>query len=329
MSNIKGRNVKSSKSAYYEGVLYRNYFQLEKITGLGSYRIRAILDKYDKNDLPDITEEVKRVLANEHKWTVFGKTYPSLWQVCENFGLRKDSITMYQNYRNDKDTELTNEMVEETIHILLQREPLLYNGVEYGNLTALASALNLDVTLISARIFRGSSLEEAIESPFRKIRGTEIVVEGKTYDSIREACNAYGFSRRVDISIKKQVGIQNAGEGLSCLIEFIKMKGIDYPKDMISNIPAVYYNGEYFPKLKDFYTFIGTDLIEVKHEVHLTRKRLLTKKEVINNMPTRLHLRKNERLYPNVNFDIEKNWFFFLEEFIEYAKSKGYEKEKA
>lgn len=70
-----------------------------------------------------------------------------------------------------------------------------YNGTKYPNLKEFCRECNLDYKLISGRVFRGWSLEDAINKPrMYNNKAKEFSYNGKKYSSISSFCKEYGLN---------------------------------------------------------------------------------------------------------------------------------------
>lgn len=102
-----------------------------------------------------------------------------------------------------------------------------YKGVEYTSIKALCEKYKVSYAMVSQRLKKGMSIEEAIETPLKKHRnGIPVMYKGKQYQSIRSLAKKKNIPYHVvQMRVKKGMNIEKAidtpvGELMGNTIEF-------------------------------------------------------------------------------------------------------------
>lgn len=108
-----------------------------------------------------------------------------------------------------------------------------YKGVEYSSIKSLCETYKISYAMVSQRLKKGLSVEEAINTPLKEHRnGIPVMYKGKKYPSIRNLANSKNIPYHVvQMRVKKGMDIETAvdtpvGELMGNEIEF---KGKIYP----------------------------------------------------------------------------------------------------
>jgi signal recognition particle subunit SEC65 len=148
--------------------------------------------------------------------SVNGVTYPSISQAAKAHGL--DPELVGGRLRKGKSTEEAfskESLVGSTTSS--QAKEITVKGVTYPSIKAAVDELGLDYNLVSGRLFKGKSIEEAFSRAPLRGNGIEIVIDGTTYKSIKKASEAYGLDyKTVHYRLKNGVPIETIfGKGSS------------------------------------------------------------------------------------------------------------------
>ena len=189
----------------------------------------------------------------------------------------------------------------------MKGKKITYKGVEYSSIKALCEKYKISYAMVSQRLKKGLSIEEAIETPLKKHRnGITVVYKGKEYQSIRSLANKKNIPYHVvQMRVKKGMSIEDAidtpvGELMGNKVEFkgkvyssfsklckaynisssiaisrINMgwsleKTLTTPIRKTKNkfIPELDYNGIHYNSLKELCDNIGADYQNTLNRLH-------------------------------------------------------------
>lgn len=196
--------------------------------------------------------------VQKYSISVFGKEFKNKRALCEYYGINFNSLNA-QLYLYKKE-------LEEAIKYLLDKEPLIFEGVIYKSITELAFSKGISPSIVHTRISRGKSLYEALSSDF-SIKGKPdvYVYKGKMYQGSRDLFESHGISKYMFYYIRKTALLEkqlSPVEVLELYETFLSQYKGNRPT-MLRTIPFVIYNDTWFPTLKDFCMHVGIEITAI------------------------------------------------------------------
>lgn len=253
-------------------------------------------------DTGDTLEEAVDKGSNVHNVTVAGKEYRSLLQVADAYGIDGGVLTMRvrtgmtledalelggsaytvtlygKSHKNRADLAdyygidtgklesrlyKRGESLEDAVHSLLTTEPLKFKGKEYPTLARLCNEYGVSAYVVTKRLKRGWSMEDAILRPIeQRASVAEYAYRGETYGTRRELADDYGLTVGYIDGVSKKLGVTYI-EALDRLVTFLDQYGGNRPTQ-ISKTPFIIYNDEWFSTLKELCDYVGVTHSAVK-----------------------------------------------------------------
>lgn len=184
---------------------------------------------------------------------VFGKEFKNLRYVAEHFGVDYS----YLVYGLELKVPVENRILQ-----ALRTEPLIFRKKKYKNLTTLCNEYFVDLHLVFGRLKRGWTMEEALLRP-AKIQKPIKTYEyrGKIYSKQSDLANAFGFTKGL-VSFLSQREKIDFVKALDIYVTFFEKYPIKPP--IISSVPFIIYNDEWYSTLKEFCESVGLTNHKVK-----------------------------------------------------------------
>ena len=158
-------------------------------------------------------------LVKRHKYDKYGKitigdkTFENLKEVCDHYNLNRKKVSSRLELGWS---------IEEAIGLIERdynnRKSITIEGKTFKSITEACIYYNVDRIKVNNRMRKGWSIEETFElvkkEDGRGKKGTPITLEGKTYKSIKEACDYYNLScsKVYDRVIKRKWSLEEAFE---------------------------------------------------------------------------------------------------------------------
>lgn len=131
------------------------------------------------------TVEIKRRVRKTYEYQ--GKIYASLKALAVDLEINESTL-----YRRINQMGLS---IEEAV-TYRAASTIEYRGVEYDSVSALARAFDLQPWVVSQRLNKGYSIDDAIsKEDLRKTFSDDVTVNGIRYDSLLDACDKLNFAR--------------------------------------------------------------------------------------------------------------------------------------
>lgn len=183
-------------------------------------------------------------VVNQYIIKVFGRTFKNRRSLCYYYGI--DLAALYRQLHVHRKT------LEESVTYLLNKDPIKYKGKIYSSMADLCYTYGVSPPIVSSRLQRGSSLEEALSKTFNlKGDAKEYVYKGVVYLGYRDLFESHGLS----VLLAKSSPLVYKGfsylEMLEIYLEFLSQyKGVR--PHMLRTIPFIIYNDTWYATLVDF-----------------------------------------------------------------------------
>ena len=177
--------------------------------------------------------------------TLEGKTFDSIKEACEYYNISYSTISnrLNRGWTIEEAFGLTN---KENKH---GKKPITIQDNVFKSLAEACRYYNLSYNIVSNRLNRGWTIEEAFELVYRNNNCNTVIVKGKTFNSVKEACDYYGLNYgTVNGRIHKGWSIEKA---------FDKPTNIKRKNNKNSKSKPITVDGKYFECIKDAAEYYG------------------------------------------------------------------------
>lgn len=301
---------------YYQGVLYPSIDSIEYILPISTSSLYRHIEDISKIKYQSIDAIVDKIIEvrDRHKLVVFGHNFNALYEVARYFNVNPSSL-----YAKSK----SNKKIEECIEEIWNEECIEFEGQSYHSISELCSDYKIEYTIFMARIkILGMTFEQAVKQPIQVHKKTEINFRGHIYYSYRDLSNSNNLSASLTNRLRIGYNLKDRTTLVGAFLDFIEERKIETNNHFFTTLPFAYYDKQLFFKASDLWNYIGMPYEKFSAALK-TPLRELNYTEIVEHLNVMTIIKDGieQRKFPTLKYDKEKNLVFFVRDFRDYVRN--------